>query len=111
MATRKIDLSSLKRDDIEIVSLTGTVYTIPGNFSTELFMRLYDTYDQVKKLKEEDYREAFEVMKRWALDIVSLDKTKKVTMKTIETEFNDLRVLELLLTSMMQYANADSNEE
>lgn len=108
MATRKIDLSSLRQDDIEIVSLTGTVYTIPGNFSTELFLKLYETYDQVKTLKETDYREAFNLLKRWALEIIMMDKSKKPTMKTIESEFNDLRVLELLLTQMMQYANADS---
>ena len=105
MATRKIDLSALKQDDVEIVSLTGTVYTIPGNFSTELFLNLYDTYDEVKKLKETDFREAFAIMKKWALEIISMDKTKKVTMKTIDQEFNDFKVLEMLLTQMMQLAN------
>lgn len=106
MATRKIDLSGLYKEDIEIVSLTGNTYTIPGNFASELFVNLYDTYAELKKLKEtEDIKRAFELMKEWALTIISMDKSKEVTMETVEREFNDFRVLEMLLTNLLKMAN------
>lgn len=105
MATRKIDLSGLYKEDIEIVSLTGTTYIIPGNFSSELFVNLYDTYAELKKLKAKDIKRAFEMMKRWALAIISMDKSKDVSMETVEQEFNDFRVLEMLLTNLLSMAN------
>lgn len=105
MATRKIDLSSLKKEDIEIVSLLGTIYTIPGNFSSELFVNLYDTYEELKALKDTDIKRAFQMLKEWALAIISLDKSKSVDMETIEREFNDFKVLEMLLTQLLAMAN------
>ena len=105
MATRKIDLSGFYKEDIEIISLTGTTYTIPGNFSSELFVNLYDTYDELKKLKNKDVKRAFQMMKEWALAIIALDKSKDVSMETVEREFNDFRVLEALLTNLMSMAN------
>lgn len=105
MATRKIDLSGLYREDIEIVSLTGNTYTIPGNFASELFVNLYDTYGELKELKSKDIKRAFELMKEWALTIISMDKSKQVSMETIEREFNDFKVLEMLLTNLLKMAN------
>lgn len=105
MANRKIDLSGLKKEDIEIVSLTGNTYTIPGNFSSELFINLYETYDELKKLKSKDIKRAFEMMKEWALAIISMDKSKHVSMETVEREFNDFKVLEMLLTNLLSMAN------
>lgn len=102
---RKIDLSSLKKEDVDIVSLAGTTYTIPGNFSSELFVSLYDTYTELKELKENDIKRAFEMMKEWALAIISMDKSKDVSMETVEREFNDFRALEMLLTNLLQMAN------
>lgn len=105
MATRKIDLSGFHKDDIEIVSLTGNTYTIPGNFSSELFVNLYDTYAELKKLKAKDIKRAFELLKEWTLTIISMDKSKEVSMETIDREFNDFKVLEMLLTNLLQMAN------
>ena len=68
-------------------------------------MNLYDTYARLKKLKNTDVKKAFQMMKEWALAIISLDKSKQVSMETVEREFNDFRVLEALLTQLMQMAN------
>lgn len=105
MANRKIDLSGLKKEDIEIVSLTGNTYTIPGNFSSELFVNLYETYEELKALKATDIKRAFEMLKKWALAIISMDKSQHVSMETVEREFNDFKVLELLLTNLLEMAN------
>lgn len=102
---RKIDLSGLYKEDIEIVSLTGTTYTIPGNFSSELFVNLYETHGDLKKLKETDVKKAFELMKKWTLQIISLDKSKEVSMETVDREFNDFRTMEMLLSNLMAMAN------
>ena len=105
MSNRKIDLSGLYKEDIEIVSLTGNTYTIPGNFSSELFVNLYETYEELKALKDTDIKRAFEMLKEWALAIISMDKSQQVSMETVEREFNDFKVLEMLLTNLLKMAN------
>lgn len=105
MATRKIDLSGLYKEDIEIVSLTKNIYTIPGNFPSEFYVNLYDTYVELKKLKAKDIKRAFEMMKELALSIISMDKSKEVSMETVEQEFNDFRALEMLLSDFLSMAN------
>lgn len=105
MSNRKIDLSGLYKEDIEIVSLTGSTYTIPGNFSSELFVNLYETYEELKALKDTDIKRAFEMLKEWALAIISMDKSQQVSMETVELEFNDFKVLEMLLTNLLKMAN------
>jgi hypothetical protein len=102
---KMIDLTGYKKEDIEIKSLNDTVYTIPGNFASEFFIKIYHTQTTIKKLKETDFEKAFNVLKNWTLELLSLDKSKTVTIETINTEFNDFRVLEKLLTSIMQFAN------
>ena len=52
---RIIDLSTLKKEDIEIVSLKGITYTIPGNFASEYMVKIYKTQEEVKKLKEPNF--------------------------------------------------------
>lgn len=101
-----IDLSGYKKEDIIIKSLTGTEYTIPGNFASEFFIKIYKTKTNVNKLKEQEFEKAFQILKEWTLELISLDKTKTVSMETIENEFNDFKVLEILLTNIMQCINS-----
>jgi hypothetical protein len=102
-----IDLSEYKKEDTIIKSLNGTEYIIPGNFSSEYFVKLYKTKNDINKLKKgEDIEKAFQLLKTWAFELISMDKSKTVTMDTIDNEFNDFKVLEILLTSIMQTVNS-----
>ncbi len=44
-------------------------------------------------------------MKELALSIISMDKSKEVSMETVEQEFNDFRALEMLLSDFLSMAN------
>lgn len=106
-----IDLSIYRKDDLEIKSLKGNIYTIPGNFSTEFYINLYDKYQKIQsKKKKDEAKEYMQIAKDLALDILKLDKSKNVTMETIENEFDDLNVLIALISEIITYANDINND-
>ena len=105
-----IDLSVFKKEDLVIKSLTGEAYRIPGNFSTEFYINLYDAYNKVQKLTKKDFSQAVKAMKDIALEIIKLDKSKNPTIETIEEQFDDMTVLQLLIGEMMKYADEVTND-
>lgn len=105
-----IDLSVFKQDDIEIKSLNGTIYTIPGNFTTEFYLSLYNAQMKIEKInKKNEFESYLQIMKEIALEIIKLDTSKSVTMETINSEFNDIKVLEALLGIIMKQSSEISN--
>ncbi|MEA4921388.1 MAG: hypothetical protein VB078_10785 [Clostridiaceae bacterium] len=100
-----IDLSVFQKEDLVIKSLTGEEYHIPGNFSTEFYLYLYNAFTKIQKQKQEDYTEALNLLKSVALEIIKLDKSKNVSMDTIKEQFDDFNVLQALIGQTMQYAN------
>ena len=119
---RKIDLSTLKKDDIPIISLTGVTYLIPGNFKTEYSLKLFETMDKVKEAKSKnDVQRTYAILKQWVYELLLMNVEgtyiddesgkevkvthKKVTKETVEKEFNDYQVIELLLSEILALAN------
>ena len=118
----KIDLSKPKREDIPIVSLAGTTYLIPGNFKTEYTLKLIDTMDKVNDAKaKNDVQKTYSILKQWVYELLCMNiegtyiddesgkevkvTHKKVTKETVEKEFNDYQVIELLLSEILAIAN------
>lgn len=109
-----IDLSVYRKEPITIKSLTGDEYNIEGNFSTEFYLYLYDTYSKIQKLQKDDYKKALEVMKELVLEIIKLDRSKSPTKETIKEQFNDFNALMAMISGVMKYANeitSDPNSE
>lgn len=119
---RIIDLSKLKKEDIPVISMTGTCYLISGNFKSEYCLKLTKTFDAVKKAKEEDDLETvYAILKTWVYELISMNisgsyvddntgKTvkvnqKKVTPEIIDKEFNDYQAIEMLLSYILTVAN------
>jgi len=105
-----IDLSVFRKDNLTIKSLTGEEYIIPGNVPTEFYILIYDYYDKIQKSKKKDitkqeFSDTMNLLKDVALEIIKLDQTKEVTMDTINKQFNDIHVLELLLGEVMKHVN------
>jgi hypothetical protein len=102
-----VDLSILKKDDFVIKAITGEEYHIDGNFSTEFYLSLYDSYQKVQdSIKNGDNRAATELLKTIALEILKLDTSKEVTMETLKQQkFDSFEVLQYLLTACMNQAN------
>lgn len=114
---RKIDLSTLKQEDIPVISLTGVTYLIPGNFSTEYAITLLSVQEKAESAKaKNDVKALWMILKQWVYELISMniegtyidDDTgeevkvthKKVTKETIDREFNDIRLIEYLLAEI-----------
>lgn len=102
-----IDLSLLKKDDYVIKAITGEEYHIDGNFSTEFYLTLYDSYQKVENtLKKNDIHAATQLLKEIVLEILKLDETKEVTMDTLKQQkFDSFDVLQYVLSETMKQAN------
>lgn len=88
--SRIIDLSAIHPDDI-VIKLKNDTYTIPATISVNYITKIMKLNE--KKAAIKDSVEYFDVLKEIALTILSLDTSKKVTMKTIETELDDMKLL------------------
>lgn len=100
-----IDLSKYKKEDLEIISLEGNTYTIPGNIPSEFYCDLFESRKKIEKIKNNNFPEYLILMKELCLKIISLDKNSEVDMSTIDEEFNDLDILEILITDVMSFLN------
>lgn len=102
-----VDLSLLKKEDFVIKAITGEEYHIDGNFTTEFYLSLYDSYQEVQKsLKATDIRSATQLLKEIVLNILKLDGTKEVTMETLKQQkFDSFDVLQYVLSETMKQAN------
>ncbi|MDO5410836.1 MAG: hypothetical protein Q4F21_10345, partial [Lachnospiraceae bacterium] len=77
--------------------LNGTVYTIPGNFSTEYAIKIKDTIKQVEDAEnKEDLETAYNLLKDWVFELIKMDKSKTITMDNVINEFGDYQLLEAL---------------
>lgn len=98
-----INLAALKKEDIEVVDLNGVSYTIPGNFSTEFSLRIQKTMKDIDKAREEeDVDKVYEILMDWCYQLVSLDRSKKVTRKDVEVGFGDVLALEVLFDAIFK---------
>ena len=119
----KIDLSKLKKEDIPIISLTGTTYLIDGNFKSEYAIKLSKTVDMIEEArKKNDTETVYNILKGWVYELLTMNKSgsyideetgkkvnvtkKDITNETIDKEFNDYQVIELLLTQILALANS-----
>ena len=106
-----IDLSIYKKEDLEIKSLKGTTFIIPGNFTTEFYINLLDKFEKIKKKNSKtNPLEYIKLAEGLALDILSLDKTKTVTIDTVKEEFSDIYALSALINSVMSYVGEIDND-
>ena len=103
-----VDLSLLKKDDYIIRAITGEEYCIDGNFTTEFYLTLYDSYQTVQEaISGNDIRKATELLKDIVLAILRLDPMKEdINRETLkEQKFDSFEVLQYVLSATMGQAN------
>ena len=103
-----VDLSLLKKEDIQIKAVTGEEYNIDGNFSTEFYLALYDAYETVQEASaKQDIHKATSLLKDIVLAILRLDPMKQdITLDTLrEQKFDSFEVLQAVLAVAMEAAN------
>ncbi len=102
-----VDLSLLRKEDFVIKAITGQEYHIDGNFNTDFYLDLYNSYQKVQDvIKGGDIKAATALLKEIAIMILKLDTTKEVTEETLkEQKFDSFEVLQFLLSATMEQAN------
>jgi hypothetical protein len=103
-----IDLSLLVQEPLIFKDKKGVVYTIPGEISTSFVTKMSYYQEKISAIKSEV--EAFDELQSLAMFILNLDKTKIVDMEYIKENFDDVRVLKLIVTSMMDHIKEISKD-
>jgi len=96
-----IDLGILVRDPLIFKDKKGVEYIIPGEISTAFVMKM--SYYQQKMTKIKTDMEAVDELQNLVIFILNLDKTKTVDAEYVKENFDDVRVLKLIVTSMMDH--------
>ena len=103
-----IDLSILVKDPLIFKDTKGDIYTIPGEISTKFVIKLSKYAQDIHVLKDEE--KAFEKMQEIVVDILSLDKTKEITLDFVKERFDDIRFLKVIVQELMNHVKEVAND-
>ena len=96
-----IDLGILVKEPLIFKDTKGDVYTIPGEISTQFVIKLSKYAQDIKDIKDEE--KAFEKMQEIVTDILSLDKSKSITLNFVKERFDDVRFLKVIVNEMIKH--------
>jgi hypothetical protein len=102
-----IDLAAFQPEPLEIKFPNGNVYTLPATISVEYMTKLMALQEKVKKVKSDI--ENINILQQIAVEILSLDKTKTVTIETVKSELDDIKLLSMLPKIFHDYINENAN--
>lgn len=96
-----IDLSLLYREPLIFRDIKGDEYIIPGDLDLDFMLKLTAYRQKVEKVKSEE--ESINLGKQLVIDILSLDKSKDITMDLIKERFNDFRHMRVIIEQTMRF--------
>lgn len=103
------DATQYKKPDITIKDLNGKVYTINGNFTTTFTETLVKANKRVEEIQANEdleyrYPELLKLLKEWCLILINQNiDGEKYTMEDVECGFNDIYVLQALISYIGDY--------
>ncbi len=103
-----VDLSVLIKEPLIFKDIRGDEYKIEGSISTEFVIKLTKYAEDIRKLRNE--ADALGKMKELVIDILNMDKTKKVDMDLINERFDDIRFLKIIIQEMMKHVQDIAND-
>lgn len=98
-----VDLSLLVREPLIFRDIKGEEYIIPGEIDLDFILKLTAYQQKIKKIKKED--ESIDLGRRMMIDILSLDKSKNITMELIKERFNDIRHMKIIIEQTILFIN------
>lgn len=101
MSNKIIDLGLLVKEPLIFKDVQGDLYTIPGNISTKLYIKLTKLCEDIKTIKGEE--EGFTKLQEIVVEILSLDKSKTIDVEFVKDRFDDLRYLQVIVNEMMKH--------
>lgn len=103
------DATQYKKPDITIKDLNGKTYTINGNFTTTFTETLVKANKRVEEIQANEdleyrYPELLKLLKEWCLILINQNiDGEKYTMEDVERGFNDIYVLQALISYIGDY--------
>lgn len=103
------DATQYKKPDITIKDLNGKTYTINGNFTTTFTETLVKANKRVEEIQANEdleyrYPELLKLLKEWCLILINQNiDSEKYTMEDVERGFNDIYVLQALISYIGDY--------
>lgn len=99
--SRIVDLGLLVRDPLIFRDTKGEEYTIPGEVDLGFVMKLMAFQEKMPQIKSEI--ESIRKGQEMVVDILSLDKSKNITLELVQEKFNDLRYIKAVIGEMMKF--------
>ncbi len=90
-----IDLGLFVKEPLVFKGLDGTEYSIPGQVSTKFVLKFSHFEQEAKKIATPE--DGIKKMQEMVADILSLDTSKKVTVKYVQDKFDDIRMLQAII--------------
>ncbi|SHK42305.1 hypothetical protein [Desulforamulus aeronauticus] len=98
-----IDLSVLLREPLIFRDIKGEEYVIPGEIDLDFMLKLNAYQQKITKVEKEE--DSINLGRKMMIDILSLDKSKNITMDLIKERFNDIRHMKIILEQTMLFIN------
>lgn len=96
-----VDLGLLVHEPLIFRDLTGEEYVIPGSVDLEFVLKLTAYQEKIQGIKKES--EAIQKAQELVVDILSLDKSKDITLDFVKERFNDVRYIKAIIENMMAF--------
>ncbi len=98
-----IDLSLLVREPLIFKDIKGEEYVIPGEIDLDFMLKLNAYQQKIKKVEKEE--DSITLGRQMMMDILSLDKSKNITMDLVKERFNDVRHMKIIIEQTMLFIN------
>lgn len=98
-----IDLSLLVREPLIFKDIKGEEYVIPGEIDLDFMLKLNAYQQKIKNVNNEE--DSINLGRQMMIDILSLDKSKHITIDLIKERFNDIRHMRIIIEQTMLFIN------
>ena len=98
-----IDLSLLFREPLIFKDIKGEEYVIPGEIDLDFMLKLNAYQQKIKMVEKEE--DSIHLGRQIMIDILSLDKSKNITLELIKERFNDIPHMKIIIEQTILFIN------
>lgn len=104
-----IDLNTIVKEDLEFKLLDGKIIKVPGELSTKFVLEL--TALQEKAQKANGFEDELNVLIDMTTLVLSQDKKANITREYVQENLNDLKIMQLIITSAVEHIENIANDK
>ena len=103
-----IDLAAFQPEPLEIKLPNGEVYIVPATLSVSYMTKLMAVQERMQKLKSPT--EQLVLLQEMAVLILSLDKSKTVTLEKVKEDLDNVSLLSALTKLFHEHINGKAEQ-